>query len=48
MLIVSAHNEIYDTWLYYTYAIVEVPITDHLRDFALDPEKYKVVQIFRV
>ena len=25
---------------------VEAPITDHLREFALDLEKYKVVQFF--
>jgi hypothetical protein len=25
---------------------IEVPMTDHLRGFALDLEKYKVVQIF--
>ena len=27
---------------------VEAPITDHLRDFMLDLEKYKVVQFFHV
>ena len=28
------------------YCRVEAPITDHLKDYALDLEKYKPVQIF--
>ena len=31
-----------------THTRVEAPITNHVRDFVLDVEKYKVVQISRV